>query len=240
MARFTFLQLLALSTDATPKFRWRDSATAIAGRVNEKSLSTRNRRRAGSRRRCHEPQALGHVGRPCFAYLELLTNPEEVVARQITHPSSVSDDADHVHGANCARLRSRLTSAAEARPYSVRMHFLRSVIRRTKGGAGTCATPILKRYEQTRRPAGWISAVVEGSSRERRRLRGELANIRGAWPLLMKQRQGGSWTTEEKQRLKSMVRSATAVSPYLAIWAVPGSVLFLPLLAWYLDYRRNR
>jgi len=29
------------------------------------------------------------------------------------------------------------------------------------------------------------------------------------------------------------------VSPYLFIWAIPGSVLLLPFLAWYLDTRRK-
>ena len=36
-----------------------------------------------------------------------------------------------------------------------------------------------------------------------------------------------------------MMRSASAVSPYLFIWALPGSVLLLPFLAWHLDARRK-
>jgi hypothetical protein len=86
----------------------------------------------------------------------------------------------------------------------------------------------------------WFCSFLAGNSREKRRLRDELALIKGAWPLLMKQRNGGKWSPEEKERLKGMVRSASSVSPYLFIWAVPGSVLLLPLLAWFLDRQRKQ
>jgi hypothetical protein len=85
----------------------------------------------------------------------------------------------------------------------------------------------------------WFCSLLAGNQRERLRLRDELATMKGAWPLLMKQRRGGTWSLEEKQRLKAMVRSASSVSPYLFIWALPGSVLLLPFLAWYLDTRRK-
>ena len=42
-----------------------------------------------------------------------------------------------------------------------------------------------------------------------------------------------------KDELKAMVRSASSVSPYLFIWALPGSVVLLPFLAWFLDTRRK-
>jgi len=86
----------------------------------------------------------------------------------------------------------------------------------------------------------WFCSMLASSSREKRRMGDELARIRGAWPLLMKQRNGGKWTPEEKAQLASMVRSASAVSPYVFIWALPGSVVLLPLLAWYLDRRRKK
>lgn len=86
----------------------------------------------------------------------------------------------------------------------------------------------------------WFCSMMAGTGREKRRLRDELMHIRGAWPLLMKQRNGGKWTPEEKAQLAAMVRSASAVSPYLFIWALPGSVLMLPFLAWYLDRWRRR
>ncbi len=70
--------------------------------------------------------------------------------------------------------------------------------------------------------------MVASNSREKRRFASELVHIKGAWPLLMKQRNGGKWTADEKTRLKTMVRSASNVSPYLFIWAIPGSMLLLP------------
>lgn len=85
----------------------------------------------------------------------------------------------------------------------------------------------------------WFCSFLAGNSREKLRLRDELALMKGAWPLLMKQRNGGKWTPEEKTQLKTMIRSASSVSPYLFIWALPGSVVLLPFLAWYLDWQRK-
>jgi hypothetical protein len=86
----------------------------------------------------------------------------------------------------------------------------------------------------------WFCSFLAGNHREQRRFRDELASMKGAWPLLMKQRRGGTWNAEEKDQLKGMVRSASSVSPYLFIWAIPGSMLLLPFLAWYLDTRRKQ
>lgn len=86
----------------------------------------------------------------------------------------------------------------------------------------------------------WFVSIVASNHREKHRFREELAHIKGAWPLLMKQRKGGTWTPEDKVQLKAMVRSASSVSPYLFIWAVPGSMVLLPFLAWFLDRQRKR
>lgn len=86
----------------------------------------------------------------------------------------------------------------------------------------------------------WFVSIVASNHRETHRFREELAHIKGAWPLLMKQRKGGTWTPEEKVQLKSMVRSASSVSPYLFVWAIPGSMVLLPFLAWFLDRQRKR
>lgn len=91
-----------------------------------------------------------------------------------------------------------------------------------------------------KRAPEWFCSLMAGNSREKRRLGDELMHIRGAWPLLMKQRRGGKWTPQDKAQLKLMLRSASSVSPYLFIWALPGSVLLLPFLAWYLDRRRKK
>ena len=85
----------------------------------------------------------------------------------------------------------------------------------------------------------WFCSFLASNNREKRRFRDELVHMRGAWPLLMKQRNGGKWTPEDKVQLKAMVRSASSVSPYLFIWAVPGSMILLPFLAWFLDRQRK-
>lgn len=86
----------------------------------------------------------------------------------------------------------------------------------------------------------WFVSIVASNHREKHRFREELAHIKGAWPLLMKQRKGGTWTPEDRVRLKAMVRSASSVSPYLFIWAIPGSMVLLPFLAWFLDRQRKK
>lgn len=91
-----------------------------------------------------------------------------------------------------------------------------------------------------RRAPVWFVSIVASNHRETHRFREELAHIKGAWPLLMKQRKGGTWTPEEKVQLKAMVRSASSVSPYLFIWAIPGSMVLLPFLAWFLDRQRKK
>ncbi|MEO8856339.1 MAG: hypothetical protein ABI343_05050 [Burkholderiaceae bacterium] len=95
---------------------------------------------------------------------------------------------------------------------------------------------------QARMPAAptWFSSMLAGTSREKNRLRLEIAQMRGAARLLMKQRNGGKWTAQDVHEIKNIARSLSSVSPYLLIWALPGSVLILPLLAWHLDTRRKR
>ncbi len=90
----------------------------------------------------------------------------------------------------------------------------------------------------TRAP-GWFHSFLASNSREKNRLRYELGKIKGAIPLLMKPRNGVKWTAQERRDLQLMLRAASAVYPYLIIWALPGSVLLLPFLAWHLDARRK-
>lgn len=131
-------------------------------------------------------------------------------------------------------------AAGDARSYALRMRFWKTP--REAGAAGGPAFDPTNTHSyqlKMKRAPAWFCSLLAGNHREQRRLRDELAHMRGAWPLLMKQRNGGRWTPEEKQQLKGMVRSASSVSPYLFIWALPGSVVLLPFLAWYLDSRRR-
>ena len=85
----------------------------------------------------------------------------------------------------------------------------------------------------------WLGSFLASNSREKNRMRTELGKIKGAIPLLMKPRNGREWTPQDRQELKHMLRAASAVYPYLIIWALPGSILILPFLAWHLDARRK-
>lgn len=76
--------------------------------------------------------------------------------------------------------------------------------------------------------------------RERERIVEHHAEISGLLPLLMKQRNGQRWETEERHDLHWQLRRFAHVSPYLAILLVPGSIMFLPLIAWLLDRRNGK
>ena len=58
-------------------------------------------------------------------------------------------------------------------------------------------------------------------------------------PLLMKHRNGGSWTAEERAELLMQLRILSRVSPTLLLLLLPGSALLLPVYAWWLDRRRE-
>jgi hypothetical protein len=90
-----------------------------------------------------------------------------------------------------------------------------------------------------KRAPKWFSSFLASNSREKNRMRQELGKIKGAIPLLMKPRNGSKWTAQDRQELQHMLRAASAVYPYLIIWALPGSIVILPFLAWHLDARRK-
>lgn len=85
----------------------------------------------------------------------------------------------------------------------------------------------------------WFGSFLASNSREKNRMRSELGKIKGAIPLLMKPRNGTKWTPQDRQELQLMLRAASSVYPYLIIWALPGSIILLPFLAWHLDARRK-
>ena len=90
-----------------------------------------------------------------------------------------------------------------------------------------------------KRAPKWFSSFLASNSREKNRMRAELGKIKGAIPLLMKPRNGSKWTAQDRIELQHMLRAAAAVYPYLIIWALPGSIILLPFLAWHLDARRK-
>lgn len=62
--------------------------------------------------------------------------------------------------------------------------------------------------------------------------------MRGMMPLLMKARNGGRWTPQEKAEIVRHLRRMAHLSPYLLVLLLPGSVFLLPAYAWWLDRRR--
>jgi hypothetical protein len=58
-------------------------------------------------------------------------------------------------------------------------------------------------------------------------------------PLLMKPRNKQRWTREDRAELRAHVRRLSGLSPYLVLVVLPGAPLTLPLLAWWLDRRRQ-
>jgi hypothetical protein len=86
----------------------------------------------------------------------------------------------------------------------------------------------------------WWRQIVSSQRREARRILTELMATRGIMPLLMKARNGERWTPAEKEALLGHLRRMAHLSPYLIALLLPGSVLLLPVYAWWLDRRRLR
>ncbi|MBI3936038.1 MAG: hypothetical protein HY323_03605 [Betaproteobacteria bacterium] len=85
-----------------------------------------------------------------------------------------------------------------------------------------------------------IRSLRELTAREKRFLLGEMTQVKGLMPLLMKPRNNQRWTPEDRAELRNHLRRLSALSPYLVVLAMPGGFFMLPALAWWLDRRRNR
>jgi hypothetical protein len=91
----------------------------------------------------------------------------------------------------------------------------------------------------TTRLVGAFTYLRDLQERERKRLLAEAVQVKGLMPLLMKHRNGQRWTTEERAELRAHFRRLSELSPYLVVVVLPGAPLTLPLLAWWLDRRRQ-
>lgn len=85
-----------------------------------------------------------------------------------------------------------------------------------------------------------VTLARELHQREKQKLREEISRIPGLMALLMKPRNGERWSPEDRALLKAQLRGLGMISFYLAILAIPGTPITLPLLAWWLDRRRCR
>jgi hypothetical protein len=84
-----------------------------------------------------------------------------------------------------------------------------------------------------------VRTVMEMMDRERKYVLGEVVQISGLMPLLMKPRNDQRWTPEDKRQIVTHLRRLSMVSPYLVVMVMPGSLIVLPALAWWLDRRRQ-
>ena len=85
---------------------------------------------------------------------------------------------------------------------------------------------------------GRLRDAVHGPwQRERQRIRVEFG-AQGLMPLLMKARNGAGWTRDERIQLWHHLRQIASLSPYLIVLLTPGSMVLLPVIAWWLDGRR--
>ena len=90
-----------------------------------------------------------------------------------------------------------------------------------------------------RAPATVVRAF-ELAERERKALLAEMVQVKGLMPLLMKPRNKMEWSLEDRAELKSHLRRLSHLSPYLVVIVMPGGFAMLPVLAWWLDRRRQR
>ncbi|MCX8145661.1 MAG: hypothetical protein N3C59_04935 [Azovibrio sp.] len=86
----------------------------------------------------------------------------------------------------------------------------------------------------------WWRQLLAAQRREARLALAELATMKGFMPLLMRVRNGGSWSAEDKRQLLEHLRRFSRLSPYFMLLLLPGSALLLPIYAWWLDRRRSR
>lgn len=86
---------------------------------------------------------------------------------------------------------------------------------------------------------GVIKRLARSQKRQAKEFVVDLLRMRGLMPLLMKNRNGGQWTADEKSELLDQMRRLSRLSPYLLFLLLPGSVLLLPIYARWLDRRRE-
>jgi hypothetical protein len=85
-----------------------------------------------------------------------------------------------------------------------------------------------------------VRRAFELAERERRFLLGEMSQVRGLMPVLMRRRNKQQWSPEEMAEIRAHLKRLSKLSPYLVVMVMPGGFAVLPVLAWWLDRRRQR
>ena len=87
---------------------------------------------------------------------------------------------------------------------------------------------------------GPLRTAYNLADRERRYLLAEMVQMKGLLPVLMKRRNKQKWSGEDIAEIRSQLARLQRISPYLVVFVMPGGFAMLPILAWWLDRRRNR
>ncbi|MDR3222027.1 MAG: hypothetical protein LBU46_08515 [Candidatus Accumulibacter sp.] len=95
------------------------------------------------------------------------------------------------------------------------------------------------RDEAAEKGEGVVARLMTSQKRQARNFVSDVLCMRGLMPLLMKRRNGGHWTVEEKAELLRQLRAFSRISPTLLFLLLPGSMLLLPMYALWLDRRRR-
>ena len=85
-----------------------------------------------------------------------------------------------------------------------------------------------------------IKPFLDAERRQRAVILAHLLEVKGVLPTLMKIRSGSTLDSTETELVRSALLSLRSLCPYLIVLALPGSVLLLPVLAYWLDRRRQR
>jgi len=85
-----------------------------------------------------------------------------------------------------------------------------------------------------------LRLAFELAERERKFLLAEMSRVGGLMPILMRRRNKQEWTPAELAEIRAHLRHIAKLSPYLLVVVMPGGFAMLPVLAWWLDRRRNR
>ena len=85
-----------------------------------------------------------------------------------------------------------------------------------------------------------VRRAFELAERERKFVLSEMVQVKGLMPVLIKRRNKQQWTPEDIREIRSQVKRISKLSPYLVVIVMPGGFAVLPVLAWWLDRRRNR
>jgi len=85
-----------------------------------------------------------------------------------------------------------------------------------------------------------FQSISNLTQREKQHLLNEMQQARGLVPILMKERNGQRWTSEDRALLRNHLGRLSRLSPYLVLVVMPGGFFMLPVFAWWLDRRRTR